>query len=368
MSAQGDTAGFMAMKGAGYYSKATTGARDAIDLATPMIIDSVARMGLRDDGHVFRAADLGCADGGTSIGMWRRVLADVRTRVPSRPIEIVYTDLPRNDFSQLFKTVHGQTDIETYYGAIPDLYPFASGTSFHQAIFPRDSVNLFFSATASHYVSKAPCNISNHVHMVGAAGDERRQWEELGRIEWERMMYQRAREMVRGGRLVFLNFGIDSKGRYLGNTGGVSMFDTFDRLWKGLAEDGMITHAEYLATNFPQVYRTAEQFTAPLRDTASPVHRAGLRLEHVEERHLVCPYARAFAEHKDAARFAREYIPTLRSWSEPTFAAGLASARPAAERMAILDEFYGRYERAVAADPTGHGMDYIHVHLVCEKV
>ena len=87
----------------------------------------------------------------------------------------------------------------------------------------------------------------------------------------------------------------------------------------------------------------------------------------MEERHLVCPYALAFAQHKDADRFAREYIPTLRSWSEPTFAAGLAQSRPAAERVAILDEFYGRYERLVAAKPEGHGMDYIHVHLVCAK-
>ena len=38
MSNQSDTAGFMAMKGAGYYSKATTGARDVINAAAPLII------------------------------------------------------------------------------------------------------------------------------------------------------------------------------------------------------------------------------------------------------------------------------------------------------------------------------------------
>jgi hypothetical protein len=35
--------------------------------------------------------------------------------------------------------------------------------------------------------------------------------------------------------------------------------------------------------------------------------------------------------------------------------------------MAILDEFYGRYERTVAAAPEGHGMDYIHIFLICRK-
>jgi hypothetical protein len=362
-----ETAGFMAMKGAGYYSKATTGARDVINAAVPLILSAIDRMGLKDDGTAFRAADIGCADGGTSVGMWTEALGHVRGLVPSRPIEMFYCDLPRNDFSQVFRMVHGQTDIRSYYGKIPEVYPFGSGTSFHQAIFPPQSLNLAFSATASHYISKVPCNIPDHVHMVGASGAVRAAYEETGRVEWERLLALRARELVKGGRLCYLNFGIDAQGRYLGHTGGVSMFDTFDRLWRGLAGEGLITEAEYAATNFPQVYRNAEQFTAPLRNPTSSVYRAGLRLEHVEERHLVCPYAKAFAEHGDAERFAREYIPTLRSWSEPTFAAGLSGERPAEERARILDEFFDRYRRLVAAAPQGHGMDYIHIHLVCVK-
>jgi SAM dependent carboxyl methyltransferase len=368
MTTQSETAGFMAMKGAGYYSKSTGGAREVINLAGPMILAAVARMQLADNSAVFRAADMGCADGGTSVEMWTDVLAGIRKALPSRPIEIAYTDLPRNDFSQLFRMIHGQTDTKSYYGQIPDVYPFASGTSFHQAIFPPGTLNLAFSATASHYISKVPGNISNHVHMVGASGAERAAYDAIGRVEWERLLQFRARELATGGRLVFLNFGIDDQGRYLGSTGGVSMFDTFSRLWRGLADEGVITSAEFANTNFPQVYRTAAEFTAPLQDHASPVYRAGLRLEHVEQRLHGCPYARAFAEHKDAKRFAREYIPTLRSWSEPTFASGLDAKRPAADRQRILDTFYGRYETFVAENPTGHAMDYVHIHLVCVKV
>ena len=72
--------------------------------------------------------------------------------------------------------------------------------------------------------------------------------------------------------------------------------------------------------------------------------------------------------HGDAARFARDYIPTLRSWSEPVFAAGLDAKRNAEERAAIIDAFYGRYERLVAASPAGHGMDYVHIYLVLRKL
>ena len=367
MTSRDDTALFMAMKGDGYYSKSTTGARDAINLAAPLVMAAMDRIPLRPRQSAFRCADLGCADGGTSVEMWRQALFHQRAREPDRPIEIIYADLPRNDFSQLFRMLHGQTDTKSYYGEIAGVFPFASGTSFHQAIFPPGSLDLAFSATASHYISKTPCNIANHIHMVGANGPERHAFEQSGRTEWERMLELRARELVTGGRLVFLNFGIDNRGRWLGHTGGVSMFDTFNLLWSEMAAEGAIEQSEYENTNFPQVYRTVDEFTAPLRQTDSLAYRAGLRLETVDTQHLVCPFATAFAQHKDAQRFAREYIPTLRSWSEPTFASGLAAIRPAGQRAQILDEFYGRYQRLVAASPNGHGMDYIHIRLVCVK-
>ena len=69
-------------------------------------------------GSPLRVADFGCADGGTSLEMWRNALAFARRLVPSRPIEIVYTDLPRNDFSQLFRTIHNQTELSSYYGEV----------------------------------------------------------------------------------------------------------------------------------------------------------------------------------------------------------------------------------------------------------
>jgi hypothetical protein len=362
-----ETARFMAMKGSGYYSKATIAARDAIDAATPWVLEAVNRLPLGDDGSPVRVADLGCADGGTSVGLWHRVLPALRQRVPGRAIEIIYTDLPQNDFSQLFRMLHGQTVIESYYGQIPDVYPFASATSFHQAIFPPGSVHLAFSAHASHYISKVPCPLSEHVHMVGATEIERADYEDTGRLEWERLLALRARELVPGGRLCMMSFGIDDDGRHLGHTGGVSIFDTFNTLWRQLADEGIISHDEYRRTNFPQVLRTTEQFTSPLRDEKCDAWAAGLRLESIEWRTQKCPFARSFEEHRDPERFAREYVPTLRSWSEATFANGLSSDRSPHERLAVLDELYGRYEQLVAKDPEGHGMDLVDILMTCVK-
>ena len=235
------TSGFMAMKGAGYYSKATIGAKHVMDNAAGMVLNSIEGMNLKDDGSVFRATDMGAADGGTSIDLWRRVLGNVREKVPSRAIEMIYTDLPRNDFSQVFQLVHGLTDTKSYLDTIPGIHVMASGTSFHQPILPAGTLDLGFSATASHYIVSNPCNITDHVHMVGASGEERVAYEAQGAKDWETMLLRRAEELKTGGRLCLFNFGIDEEGRYLGSTGGRNMFDTFAELWRELVDDGIIT-------------------------------------------------------------------------------------------------------------------------------
>ncbi|MEZ5649851.1 MAG: hypothetical protein R3E87_04815 [Burkholderiaceae bacterium] len=369
MSTQRTTAGFMAMKGAGYYSKATAGAKIVMDNAADMVLDSVRDLPIPGGGASLRVADMGAADGGTSVDLWRHALKALRERAPGVPIEMVYTDLPRNDFSQVFQLVHGLTDTPSYLPEIDGVYVFTSGTSFHQPIFPPQSLHLGFSATASHYISEIPCDISDHVHMVGASGLEREAFTVQGARDWANMLALRARELVPGGRLCLFNFGIDEQGRYLGHTGGVSMFDTFNELWTQLRDEGRISADEYRKTNFPQHYRTVAEFTAPLKDETSPVFQAGLRLVHAETRVVRCPFEQDFTEnHRDAERFAREYLPTLRSWSEATFVNGLDPARAPEDKAAIVDEFYGRYQNRVARSPQGHAMDYVHCYLVCEKL
>ena len=359
---------FMAMKGAGYYSRATIGAKHVMDNAAQLILDALDRQPPADDGSVFQMTDMGCADGGTSIDMVGRVLGDVRSRCPSRPIQMTYTDLPKTDFSALFQIIHGLTETQSYAAEIGDLYVSASATSFHRQIVPAGTLDLGHSATASHYITEIPAVIEDHVHMTRATGDVRAAFEAKGAEDWENFLLMRARELKSGGALALFNFGIDEEGRWLGHTGGVTMFDRFNAHWKAMAEEGRIAVEEYRRTNFPQVYRTVEQFTAPLTSPGA-VQDAGLQLEHVETRVVRCPFAEAHekGEYDSDAAFAKAYIPTLRSWSEPVFAAGLAG-RPAAEISQLVDEFYGRYEAEVAADPTGHAMDYVHCYLICRKV
>ena len=74
------------------------------------------------------------------------------------------------------------------------------------------------------------------------------------------------------------------------------------------------------------------------------------------------------ADKGDAAAFAKAYIPTLRSWTESTFLAGLDPARSMEERRRIIDGYYADYEQRVRQAPEGHGMDYVHAYLTIARV
>ena len=364
------TSPVIAMRGAGYYSSHTVGAKAVINAAGDLVLDAIAGMDVAGSSDPFAIADFGAADGGTSIEMMRRVVDTLRERSDDRPITVTYTDLPHNDFSALFRTVHGLSPHSPPrpLGTSPGVFTFASGASFYQQIFPDSALSLGFSATAMHWLSRTPGTIAEHVHAVGATEAEKEVFRGQSLRDWNTILLHRAREMRPGGRLVLANFCEDEEGRHLGGTGGVDMFDTFAKHWRALFERGEISSAEFRAGTLPQYYKTLEEFVAPFGDAGSPVRQAGLVLDHAFTRVTKCPYAADFEAKGDPVAFARAYLPTLRSWTESTFFGALDPARDVAERQAIVDRFYATYEADVADAPEGHGMDYVHCFMVLSKI
>ena len=357
----------VAMRSGGYYSAVTKIAKDVIDGATPLVLDAIRRLPDTDAATSFTLADMGCADGGTSLDMVRQAICAVRDRWAQRSLCLVYTDQPRNDYNSLFRLIHGLTPLPTYLDEREDIHVLASATSFYKQILPAGTLHLGFSATAMHWLSRKPCDLTDHVHAVGASGAELATFAAQGRRDWETILLHRARELVPGGRLVLVNFCQDEAGRYTGNTGGMNLFDTVAALWRRCAAEGVITRAEYVRMTLPQYYKTVEEFTQPLTDPTSPVYRAGLRLEQWETRIVPCPCAAAFRQHGDAARFARELTPSLRSWTESTFLAALSPDRSPEERQDIIEGYYGTYEALVREDPVGYRRDNVHVYMSIAK-
>ncbi len=366
MSARGHSEG-ITMSGGGLYSLATIGARHVIDAATPLVVDAIEGLPGQRLATGFTLSDMGTADAGTSLSMVAAAIAAVRARAADAPVTIVYSDQPRNDFNALFANVYGLGPFETYLDAWEGVFPLVSGTTFYKQILPDATLDVGFSATAMHWLSDKVCNISNHVQAVGAEGDELAAFQRQAAEDWRTILRHRAAELRPGGRLVLINFARDEQGRYLGNTGGVNMFDTFNAIWLEFLGSGRITRGEYENMTLPQYYNTVEEFCAPLTDPGDAVYRAGLRLEHIDTRIVKCPFAEAFREHGDAARFAEEYIPTIRTWNESIYFNALDTERPLEERKSIIEDYYNTYKKMVRDNPDGHGMDYVHAYIVIRK-
>jgi len=355
------------MSGGGIYSLATVGAKHVIDAATPMVVDAINSLSQESIATGFTLCDMGTADAGTSLSMVGSVIDAVSTRAPDAPISIVYSDQPRNDFNALITNVYGLGPFDTYLERRDNIFPLVSGTSFYKQIVPAGTLDIGFSATAMHWLSAKVCNISNHVQAVGAEGEELDAFRAQAHGDWRQILLHRARELKPGGKLVLINFARDEQGRYLGNTGGINMFDQFNRIWQDFVEQDRITRAEYENMTLPQYYNTVEEFSAPLQDQNDPVYQAGLRLEHIDTRIVKCPFAESFIQHGDAARFAEAYIPTIRSWNESIFFNALSEDRSVDERRQIIEDYYGTYRDIVRDNPDGHGMDYVHAYTVISK-
>lgn len=356
------------MSGGGLYSLATVGAKHVIDAATPLVLDAINSLPLASIEQGFTISDMGCADAGTSLNMIGKAIDAISARVPAAPISVVYTDQPRNDFNALITNVYGLGPFETYLDDRDNVFPMVSGTSFYRQIMPSGSLNLGFSATAMHWLSRKVCNISNHVQAIGAEGAELQAFRRLAHSDWRQILMHRSNELKPGGKLVLINFGTDEQGRYLGNTGGINMFDTFNQIWQSFLEQKRISRSEYENMTLPQYYNSVEEFSAPLINSEEAVYQAGLRLDYIDTRIVKCPFAEDFADHGDATRFAEEYIPTIRSWNESIYFNALSEDRSLEERREIIEDYYNTYKTMVRESPDGHGMDYVHAYTVISKV
>src|SRR5215471_10683218 len=216
----------IAMRARGYYSDHSINAKIVIDATLPSVEDALRGILSRTSDKPFAIADFGAADGGTSLDLMRNVVRTLRTACPHRSITLTYTDLPYNDFSTLFRRLHGVLGVQDNapLAQEPGLFIFASATSFHRQVFPDETLSFGFSASAMHWLSGKPGLIADHVHAVGATKMEKAAYRKQALSDWTAILLARARELVPGGRLVLVNFCVDECGRYLGSTAVSNLF------------------------------------------------------------------------------------------------------------------------------------------------
>ena len=280
--------------GSGFYSAKTKGCFDVIDNSEPLLNQALDRaLSARQRNGTagsapFSIADFGAADGGTSLPLFRRIIAAVRKAEPTAPILMHYEDQAMNDWQSVFKITQGEVPglPDSYMGDDDNVYVLASGASFYQQCFAPASIDLAFCATAMHWLTTVPTKIPDALHSA-CTGDSatRAAFEAQAAKDWEHILRQRARELKPGGQMVIANFAVDEQGQFLGtsNRVGASMHHTFSELWQQVAGDEV--HA---ATNFCNEYRPLAACALPFETKTAAVE--ALQLHSAKTDLVPCPF------------------------------------------------------------------------------
>jgi len=360
--------------GSGFYSDNTKGCYDVIlnskDLAEKCVVDILDKRANQTDPFVI--ADYGTADGGTSMPLFYSLTSKIRETHADLPISVWYEDQAQNDFKSLFLRLHGYIPgPPSYLLDFEHVNVMASGTTFYKQCFPPETVDLAYCATAMHWLTSTPVAMKDCLHSAMLEeGPELDAFNKQAAKDWESILLHRATELKPGGYMVIVNFAKDVNGNFLGTTDRIpgKMHQNFRDTWRQMKDEGVITDAEYVNTNFPNQYRTMEECRAPFDDPNNRVSQAGLQLKSIEERQVPCPYQLGWVrDGGDALEKAKEIVTTTRTWSNSVFLSALDSSRTNAEKEAIVDQMYDRYTLEVSKDPSGHAMDYVHTYMVIQK-
>eukprot|EP01098_Paradermamoeba_levis_P016214 TRINITY_DN8627_c0_g1_i1.p1 TRINITY_DN8627_c0_g1~~TRINITY_DN8627_c0_g1_i1.p1 ORF type:complete len:425 (-),score=150.83 TRINITY_DN8627_c0_g1_i1:95-1288(-) len=377
-------------EGSGYYSEHTIGCFDVMERGKSLVLSAVKdimKTKLKEKEEKknpqFAIVDFGCADAGTSLPLWRDVVGLIRkeekeANLASNPIPIVliYEDQPINDFKSVFLRTQGRLKDDRSGGKIEDenLFCFASGTSFYDKCTPPNFVDLAFSSTAMHWLSHRPCNLSSCVHSTSAQGEEKKKFAEQARADWQRILENRVSELKSNGRFICINFCVDENGYYLGKSPNynLSMYDVMTEIWKKMEEEKLITSEEFLKATYTNYYRTKEEFSLPFQDSNNELVKKGLRLLSIQSHQVVCPFHQKWLREGekgglDPKRHGKEFIASVRTWSNSTFFSALDERRTNEEREKLIDLFFERYGDQISSSPASHGMDYFHYYLDVKK-
>ena len=336
------------------YSAQTEGALLCINAASDWALTCVDQLPAQTS---YVLIDYGAADGGTAVGLWSQVLDRLHANQPKAHLTLIGNDLPSNDNVALAENLAQQIP------RTPKPTVLVSARSFYEPSVAPNTVSFGFSATAMHWLSESPGPLETHTHVL-ASGDS----EALTRFttqalkDWAYILELRSLELKVGGRLLTVNLSRDEQGRYLGHNGGETrnVHDQLHQIWRGLADEGVISEEIYQQGTVLNFYKSPEEFMTPLKDTNSAAYRNGLRLVDERTVYVKCPYRCRWNEDGDTATFAAGLMATIRSWSRHSFASVAGDT--------IADEVYARLEQRIAAAPDEWSLDYVEHHQMMEKV
>lgn len=289
-------------------------------------------------------ADYGASEGRNSLRPIGVAIAALRERIgPDRPVSVVHTDLPSNDFPALFRTL--ADDPASYLRGDPTAFASAVGRSFYGQILPPGCVTLGWSSWAVQWLGRVPAEIPDHVQVASSQSREARA--AFGRQaaeDWRAFLSARGRELRPGGRLVVVAMAVGADGEF----GYGPLLDALYGAIRGLVGERFIRDEEVRRMAIPTVGRSRAEFAAPF---GSVGRFAGLSIEHLDVFDAPDGIWAEYQAGDDSGAFGRQWAAFSRASVFPTLAAGLDGGSSDPRYGQFLDRLEANVAARLAASP-----------------
>lgn len=284
--------------------------------AIALFESAAAQVPLPEGSQPIVIADYGAANGHNSLRPISAAIRVLRRRTRhDHAILVAHTDVPPNDFTALFHTL--SDDPESYLHQDAATFTSAIGRSFYGQIVPSKTVNLGWTSWATQWLSRMPCEISDHVHISGSSdGRARAAYADQAARDWHNFVAFRGRELAPEGRLVVLTLAADEDD----TAGFATLLEAVVEALDEHARSGLVRRDEVHRMAIPTFPRAEKDFRAPF----SPSGRfEGLVIEHLETFNAEDRFWGRYRMDGDADAFGAQWAAFARSALFPALTAAL---------------------------------------------
>ncbi len=331
------------MEGQGYYNQHSRPQSGIVEFALPALRRAAESCPLDEDARDVVIADLGCSQGRNSIEPIAQAIEILRARSSSkRPISVVHSDLPSNDFNSLIQLI--EQDGSSYQRRFEHVFSYFQGRSFYGRLFPDSRVSLAWSSAAVHWFSLLPAPIPDHIWAPRAAPALKAAYASQAAQDWLTFLRHRSQEIRIGGQLLIIAASVDDAGI----AGGDGLADQANDVLTSLVADGALDAAEYADMTIAAYSRTLDEYLAPLVKHDPDIRFA---VEETAPQLLICPFDAEYEEHGDIKRFAADYAEFFWATYGPSLFTSLRRPRAPEEELELGAELRRRLAAQVATAP-----------------
>lgn len=350
------------MTGDGFYNANSAPQWKSIEAVLPWLDAVVGSVPI--EGNLATFADFGSSEGRNSIAVAQRMVNGFR-KVSDTPIQTVHSDLPTNDFSELFLRL--RPDGQSVFGD-NEVYSSAVAGSMFDTVLPPGSVQIATTFNAIGFLSCKPIGaLPDYIlpngpsairknGSVSAADTE--VFAKQAAEDIATFLKARAPELVNQGKVLIQVFGCTDDARTCDG-----IYDLLNDAVLSYVEDGDISEETYRSYYQPVYFRHLNELTAPLSDPASGVSDL-YSLDKAEAYEVPVPFNDAYEKTGDLDIFVRDYVSFFRAFTEAVLFNSLP-ATPA--RQSLVDRIFLRAQHLLRENKDRYPFRYASLAMLLTK-